>query len=87
MFFLKQLQFILTITGIPSAYIFDFKKAIENKFTIAKIYLHAVGFQAASAILTASWMSTATMRETPFSCMVTPMSCSAISMVRRLCEM
>ena len=36
--------------------------------------------QAASAMDTADSMSTATMRETPCSCIVTPISCSAISM-------
>jgi hypothetical protein len=35
--------------------------------------------QAASAIETAASMSTATMRDTPCSCIVTPISCSAIS--------
>ena len=43
--------------------------------------------QVDSAMETADSMSTATMRETPCSCMVTPISCSAISMAILLCEM
>ncbi len=42
---------------------------------------------AGSTKLAAASMSTATMRDTPCSCMVTPMSCSAISMAILLCEM
>ena len=49
---------------------------------------HAQSPQASlSAMFTADSMSTATMRETPCSCMVTPMSCSAISMAILLWEM
>ena len=43
--------------------------------------------QVDSAMDTADSMSTATIRDTPCSCMVTPMSCSAISMAILLWEM
>ena len=42
--------------------------------------------QAVSTIEMADSMSTATIRDTPCSCMVTPISCSAICIVILLCE-
>jgi hypothetical protein len=49
--------------------------------------LQGAHVHAASASDTAASMSTATMRDTPCSCMVTPISCSAISIAILLCEM
>ncbi|CPJ26027.1 Uncharacterised protein [Bordetella pertussis] len=45
------------------------------------------GFQASAAICTAESISTATIRDTPCSCIVTPISCLAICMAILLCEM
>ena len=48
---------------------------------------HPACYAASSASFIASSMSTATTRDTPASCIVTPMSCSAISIAILLCEM
>ena len=49
-----------------------------------RLFNRDLRLQAASARRIAPGMSTVTMRETPCSCIVTPISCSAISMAMRL---
>ena len=55
-------------------------QAANDGQTQLKITHGVILIYAACTKPTAASMSTATMRETPCSCMVTPMSCSAISM-------